>query len=316
MYRALRSPVLYRKSAEWTDTARTVVDDELANKLKSTYYDRREGYSPEVQGMIERAISWKDVKVPQIDENTRKYVRDPEGNVLYKTERMPVFGTPDERMIQVGRSMNVPLTTGWYIGTVGSKIHSLVSKKVFRHDLFMKSMPRYNSKVYADTDYGKQVYSEDAYDFMTQNDIMKNIPDAATAKQVAKRIKEMIQEEQAGRASGKGYYSDAQVLKLSRMFTKVMNARVMTKQKSRKMWLDSAVDKFGVLKGQVREASRLIPGRHYVGDGVSEPVSTWQQGIEHPIDRATHDKMAIRYSRGFKEMAGVFEDSNEIGNFM
>lgn len=316
LYRALRSPVLYRKSAEWTDTARTVVDDELANKLKSTYYDRREGYSPEVQGMIERAISWKDVKVPQIDENTRKYVRDPEGNVLYKTERMPVFGTPDERMIQVGRSMNVPLTTGWYIGTVGSKIHSLVSKKVFRHDLFMKSMPRYNSKVYADTDYGKQVYSEDAYDFMTQNDIMKNIPDASTAKQVAKRIKEMIQEEQANRAAGKGYYSDAQVLKLSRMFTKVMNARVMTKQKSRKMWLDSAVDKFGVLKGQVREASRLIPGRHYVGDGVSEPVSTWQQGIEHPIDRATHDKMAIRYSRGFKEMAGVFEDSNEIGNFM
>lgn len=316
LYKALRSPVLYRKSAEWTDTARTTVDDELAQKLKETYYDRREGYSPEVQGMIERAISWKDVKDPEIDENTGKYIRDAEGNVLYKTKRMPVFGSPDERLIQVGRSMNVPLTTGWYIGTVGSKIHSLVSKKVFRHDLFTKSMPRYTSKVYAETDYGKQVYAEDAYKFMTQDDIMKNIPDASTAKQVAKRIKEMIQEEQANRAAGKGYYSDAQVLKLSRMFTKVMNARVMVKQKARKTWLEGAVDKFGVVKNQVREASRLIPGRHYTGDGISEPVSTWQQGVEHPISREAHDKMAIRYSRGFKELSGVFNDSNEIGNFM
>lgn len=299
LLQALQNPVLYDESVPWTESARIAVNDEVVEYAKKLY-DRREGYSDPVRSMIENAVKF--------DEKGRM-----------------VLGQKDTR--KIGRKGDIPLTTGWYQGTMSSDIAGLTTAKIFRDQAFLQNIPVFSKDIYNTKSLaGAKNYLEDSFDFFTQPDILKNIPNQKVAVQTAKRLIKTIQQEREYRqiSGGKQVLSNAQILKLNQVFADVLNQRVLPGQKKLKMDLMNAGDRINTVPGEVEDITPgLEYGRTYYGEGEQDysPVAvtgSTDMGRLRFKKGASQEQVAReleRYEQGFKSIHDIFLEGKNIDEY-
>jgi hypothetical protein len=304
---ALTSPVLYDKNVPWMESARIAVTDDV-REYATNLYNRREGYSPEIQNLIEEAIQFDD-----------------KGNVI--------VGQKDTR--KIGRKGRTNLTTGWYQGTMSSDIAGLVTKKIFRDEAFLQNIPRYNKSVYrVDKDAsGKYVpnvaglknYLEDAFEYFTQPDILKNIPNKRVGVETAKQLISAINYEREYRSLNPGteIISNAEILKLNEVFAKLLNQRVLPSQRSLKMQLQNAVEAVDTVPYEVED---ITPGLEFGAKGSWDKGTYEQASQTGSTDRgrlrfkkgASQDEIAenlARYEEGFSSVHDIFLQGKNIDDY-
>lgn len=243
----LTSPVIYNKDENlpWTEVARIPVTGEVKSYAESMM-ERRGGYSKQVQDMLDRTITY-----------------DSHGNVK--------LGEADPRTI--GGSRKIPLTTGWYIGTLTKDIAGLVSPHTFRDVEFLKNIPKFTPDVYDEGPEGMINYLEDSYRFFSQPDIFKSIPGTRVGLQAAKSIKDAVLMEMSGRTDSellktsrdRGYQSefalsDAKIMKLNSVLSNVANKRIVPQARHRRTVLDNITDRLNTVKGEVNEMNVPLRG--------------------------------------------------------
>lgn len=294
---ALQNPVLYDESVPWTESARIAVNEdviEYAQKL----YNRREGYSDSVRSMIENAIRFDD-----------------KGRMI--------LGQRDTR--KIGRKGDIPLTTGWYQGTMSSDIAGLTTAKIFRDEAFLQNIPVFSKDIYNTRSLaGARNYLEDSFDFFTQPDILKNIPNQKVGVQTAKRLIKTIQQEREYRktSGGKQVLSNAQILKLNQVFADVLNHRVLPGQKKLKMDLMNADYRVDTVPGEVEDITPGLEfGVHYTGEDEYEGVAvtgSTDRGRLRFKKGASQEQIAKeleRYEQGFKSIHDIFLEGKNIEDY-
>jgi len=244
---ALTSPVLYGKGNEWWKQSRIIVTDDVKQKF-TDLWENIENYSPEVQNKIRSALAI----------GTKGPFRDANGLVQ--------VGDLDTRM--VGHNKNYELSTGFYQGTVGQEITSMLTDKQFRHEAFIENIPKMIPEIYASGDKGitpggRSQYIKDSYDFFAQIGLLKSIPDKKVGIKAAKGIKNTILTEMSYRkAYGKNVLSDAEVLKMSRLFNLVMSKRVARDETIMRADLDKSLDYIGNIKNEVGYNPNVLHGSY------------------------------------------------------
>jgi len=275
---SLYSKVLYDPNVPWYESARIPVTDEVKSYV-TDMYNRRGGYNQAIQARLEDIVKVDD-----------------DGNIVGFN-----LGEYDPRLI--GYKKDIPLSTGWYTGTTTSDLFGLLSKKKFRHEEFLENIPKFNSKVYAHSPEGLSTYFEDSYEYLTQPDMLKNVPNKNVAMETSRAITGLIGYERLQRQVHKVNefgLSNAQIMKLDGVFTELLNERIMPQMRAKQETIRGAYEKLNVVPGETETSMPYLEGMKVGSD------YRLASGLKRGMQREDLEKVYSEYVSGLNEFSGIF----------